>query len=55
MKKMKLNVQFDKEIRFNVPSRQVIQSWTQLLSGTRLSMRSLALAEEPKPSKRRKD
>jgi hypothetical protein len=44
---MKLKIKFDAETRFDVFNRQIIRTWTQLLSGTRTSMRSLAMAERP--------
>lgn len=52
---MKLKIRFGKEIRFDVPPRQIIQSWTQLLTGTRHSLRSLAIAERLKPVRHRHD
>jgi hypothetical protein len=55
MKAMKLKIKFAEEIRFNVAPRQIIKSWTQLLSGTQDSFRSLALAEIQKPCKCRHD
>jgi hypothetical protein len=57
MKTMKLKIQFSKETRFEVevPGRQIIRSWTQLLSGTRHSLHSLAMAERAKPCKHRHD
>ena len=48
---MKLKIHFREETRFAVPTRQRIRSWSQLLSGTRLSFHSLALAELQKPCK----
>jgi hypothetical protein len=55
MKAMKLKIKFAEEIRFDVPNRQIIRSWTQLLPGTQDSYRSLAMAEIQKPCKRRHD
>jgi hypothetical protein len=52
IKTMKLKIKFGKEIRSNVPSRQI---WTQVLSGVRLSLHSLAMAEQPKPCQRHVD
>jgi hypothetical protein len=52
---MLLKIKFCKETRFVVPSRQTIRSWTQLLSGTRLSIRSLVMAERPKAGRRGTD
>ena len=52
---MKLKIKFCKETRFDVPNRQIIRSWTQLLFGTRHSLRSLAMAEVQKPCKHRHD
>jgi hypothetical protein len=51
MKTMKLKIKFGEEIRFGVPNRQIIRSWTQLLFGTQHSLRSLAMAEIQKPCK----
>jgi hypothetical protein len=51
MKAMKLKIKFAKEIRFDIHTRQNIRSWTQLLSGTQDSFRSLAIAEIQKPCK----
>jgi hypothetical protein len=51
MKTMKLKIRFAEEIRFDVPTRQNIRSWTQLLSGTQDSFHSLAIAEIQKPCK----
>ena len=50
---MKLKIHFSEETRFDVPLRQTprIRSWTQLLSGTRLSFHSLAMAELQMPCK----
>jgi hypothetical protein len=55
MKTMKLKIKFVEEFRFDVPTRQIIRSWTQLLSGTQDSFRSLAMAEIQKPCKHRHD
>jgi hypothetical protein len=55
MKIMKLKIHFGEENRFDVPNRQIIRTWTQLLFGTRNSLRSLAMAERPKPCKPRHD
>jgi len=52
---MKLKIQFGEETRFDVPIRQIIRTWKQLLSGTRLSFHSLALAEQPKSGRRGTD
>ena len=52
---MKLKIHFEKETRFGVPAGQTIRSWTQLLSGTRHSLRSLAMAERSKPCKHHVD
>ena len=49
---MKLKIEFGKETRIDVPARQSIRTWTQLLFGTRHSLHSLALAERPKPGRR---
>jgi len=48
---MKLKIKFGKETRFDVPHRQIFRTWAQLLSGTRLSFHSLAMAERPKPGR----
>jgi hypothetical protein len=48
---MKLKIKIADEVRFDVPTFQIIRSWTQLLSGTQNSFRSLAMAEIQKPSK----
>jgi len=45
---MKLKIQFSEETRFDVPLRQKIRTWKQLLRGTRLSFHSLAMAERSK-------
>jgi len=55
MKAMKLKIKFAEEIRFNVPTRQNIRSWTQLLSGTQDSFHSLAMATTQKSCKPRHD
>jgi hypothetical protein len=55
MKAMKLKIKFAEEIRFDVPARQNIRSWTHLLSGTQDSFRSLAMAEIQRPCKHRRD
>jgi len=56
VKKMKkLKIKFARETRFDVPTRQRIRTWRQLLSGTRLSFHLLAMAERPKPGKRHAD
>ena len=55
MKRRKLKIEFGKETRFDVPSRQIFRTWKQLLSGTRLSFHSLAMAEQPKPCMGRAD
>ena len=52
---MKLKIQFGEETRFDVPNLQIIQTWAQLLPSLRLSLRTLAMAEQPKPIKRRID
>lgn len=54
-KQMRLKIKFGRETRFDIPiqSRLVIRSWTQVLPGTRLSLRSLAMAEQPKSRNRR--
>jgi len=52
MKVMKLKIKFSRETRFGVPTRQIFRTWTQLLSGTRLSVRLPASAERSKPRKR---
>jgi hypothetical protein len=53
---MKLKIQFGGETRFDMPGLQIIKTWAQLLPGMRLSsLRTLAMAERPKPSKRRSD
>jgi hypothetical protein len=54
---MKLKIKFAEETRFVVPARQFaqIRSWGQLLLGTRHSLRSLAMAELPKPCPHRHD
>ena len=53
MKAMKLKIKFGKETRFDVPNRQIIRSWKQLLFGTQHSVRSLVMAELEKPCKHR--
>jgi hypothetical protein len=50
---MKLKIQFGKETRFDVPNPQIIRTRVQLLPGMRRSLRALAMAERPKPGKRR--
>jgi len=55
MKVVKLKIKFGKEIRFVVPTRRIFRTWTQLLSGTRLSWRLPAGAERPKPFKHHTD
>jgi hypothetical protein len=55
MKTMKLKIKFGEETRFDVPNRQMIRSWKQLLFGTQHSLRSLAMAEIQKPCARRHD
>jgi len=55
MKVMKLKIKFAKEIRFDVPTRQIFRTWGQLLSGTRLSERLPARAERPRPRRRGSD
>ena len=55
MKITKLKIQFAEETRFGVPTRQIIRTWKQLLSGTRLSIHSPAMAERPKPGRRGTD
>jgi hypothetical protein len=55
MKIIKLKTEFGKETRFDVPTRPLIRSWTQLLFGTRHSLHSLAMVERPKPRKHRHD
>jgi hypothetical protein len=50
---MKLKVQFGEETRFGVPKRQIIRTWLRLLPMMRLSLRTLAMAEPPKPTKPR--
>jgi hypothetical protein len=52
---MKLKIKSGKETSFDVPSRETTRAWTKLLAGTRHSMRSLAMAERPKPCKRHAD
>jgi len=52
---MKLKIQFFEETRFDVPTRQIFRTWKELLSGTRLSFHSLAMAEQPKTFKRHAD
>jgi hypothetical protein len=49
----KLEIQFAGETRFDVPTRQIIRSWKQLLSGTRFSLYLLTIARRTKPCKRR--
>jgi hypothetical protein len=48
MKITELKIQFAEETRFGVPTRQIFRTWKQLLSGTRLSFHSLAMAKRPK-------
>jgi hypothetical protein len=55
MKIMKQRKTSGQKTRFAAPGREIIRSWTQFLSGTRHSFHSLALAEQPKPSRHRKD
>jgi hypothetical protein len=52
---MKLKIKSARETRFVVPIRQRIRTWKQLLSGTRLSLHSLAMTEQPKPCKPHSD
>jgi hypothetical protein len=52
---MKLKIQFGEETHFDVRTLQAIKTWVQLLPGTRLSLRALAMAERSKPIKRRID
>jgi hypothetical protein len=53
MKAMKLKIKFVEETRFDVPNRQTIRSWKQLLFGTQHSVRSLVMTELQKPSNHR--
>jgi hypothetical protein len=55
MKLIKLKIEFGKETRFDVPPRQIFRTWTQLLSGTRLSVRLPTRIERPKPGRREGD
>ena len=55
MKFLKLRIKFGKEIRFTVPCRQIFRTWSQVLAGTRLSLRLPALAERPKSRRRGSD
>jgi hypothetical protein len=50
-----LKIKFAGETRFAVPTRQRIRTWRQLLSSTRLSFHSLAMAERPMPCKHHAD
>ena len=50
----KLKIDFDEMMRFDVPER-VIRTWIQPLPRERRCVRELALAERPKPLKRRID
>jgi hypothetical protein len=52
MKAVNLKIKFAEETRFAVPCRQIFRTWTQLLSGTRLSSRLSAMAGQPKPGRR---
>lgn len=51
----KLKMKFAKKTCFGVPTLPPIRSWTQRLFGTRHSVHSLALAEQPKPCERHFD
>jgi hypothetical protein len=51
MKMTKLKIKFARETRFDVPTRQIFRAWSQLLSGTRLSLLLPASAERSKPQK----
>jgi hypothetical protein len=55
MKAMKLKIKFAEETRFDVPNRQIIRSWKQLLFDTQHSVHSLVMAELQKPCKHRHD
>jgi hypothetical protein len=55
MKVVKAKIKFGKETRFDVPTRQVFRTWRQLLSGTRLTLRLLAMAERRRPRRRGSD
>ena len=48
---MKLRIQFAEEISFDVSIREKIRTWMQLLSGTRLSLHAMAMAEQPGTAK----
>jgi hypothetical protein len=50
----KLKIDFDEMIRFEV-GRRVIRTWIQPLPRERRCVRELAMAERPKPLKRRID
>ena len=52
---MKLKIQFAEETYFDVPNQQIIRTWVQLLPGSRVSLRALAMAEKSKPVKCRVD
>jgi hypothetical protein len=52
MKITKLKIRFAGETRFGVPTRQIFRTWKQLLSGTRLSFHSAAMAKRSEPAGR---
>jgi hypothetical protein len=52
---MRIKIRFAEETRFDVPNRQIIRTWTQRMSGTRLSFRALAMTERPKRCRRKID
>ena len=52
---MKLKSQFSEEICFTVPNHKALPTRMVKLFGNRLSLRSLARAERPKPWKRHVD
>jgi len=52
MKALKIKIKFGKETRFAVPTRRIFRTWTQLLSGTQLSLRLPAGTGRSKPRRR---
>lgn len=50
---MKLKIEFATETPFTLPCRPSFRPWTQMLYGTRHTLRSLAMAEWQKPFKSR--
>ena len=51
----KLKIDFDEMVHFEMQDRRVIRTWIQPLPRERRCLRELAMAERPKPLKRRID